>query len=115
MLQPKYFESHITIEPVFDSNLVVFEAIAATEGFRVAKLLMQKERTSTPERSDKDSFCTGHSGDYDDLDTRMCRLITRLIERGFKIYRWKIEAVMLDHHILRPVPAPATVLEDMPF
>lgn len=97
LLQPRYYECHITIEPVFDSNLVVFEAMAAVEGFKVAKLLMVKDREATAARSDKDSFCTGHGATYDLLDARMCRLIVRLIEAGYKIYRWKIEAILLDH------------------
>lgn len=41
-----YYESHITIEPVFEEKLEQVKDIAATYNFRVAKLFNEK----TPRR-----------------------------------------------------------------
>ncbi len=92
----QYFECHITIEPVFDEKLVLFTNIASNQGFRVAKLLMQKDRTGTGERSTKDSFCTGHAKTYEEIELRMKNLTTLLQEAGFDVWRRKIEHVIYD-------------------
>lgn len=91
-----YYECHVTIEPVFGERLENFQAVCETENFHVAKLLMQKRAEDTPERSAKDSFCTGHSQDYGDIYTRMINLIHRLQEHGFQVWRYKIEDCVLD-------------------
>jgi hypothetical protein len=95
-MEPKYYESHVTIEPVFGERLHLFEQTCSQFGYKVAKLLMQKDRESVPERSNKDSFCTGHSNDFDDLMKRMDNLHYFLRVRGFEVYRCKIEAILVD-------------------
>lgn len=96
---PLYFESHITIEPVFDDNLQRFAKICGAYGFRVADLLMKKRTDQTPERSEFDSFCTGRSDKLDDLKTRMTNLVSDLKTQGFTVWRYKIENVIFDSKI----------------
>jgi len=90
------YECHITIEPVSGDRLTVFDVLAKAYGFRVAKLLMVKPRVSTPERSNKDSFCTGHSDDYDDIHSKMFLLAEDLRNSGYKVWRTKIEEILYD-------------------
>jgi hypothetical protein len=91
-----YFESHVTIEPVFEARLEEFKILCARFGFKPAKLLMQKRAVDTPERSKSDTFCTGHSKTYADLEKRMLGLLIVLQAEGFKIWRYKIEDCILD-------------------
>ena len=46
-----YYECHVTIEPVFDERRDLAEAIAKKYGFRLAKLLMQRNRNETKRQS----------------------------------------------------------------
>jgi hypothetical protein len=96
MIAPKYYESHVTIEPVFEARLEEFKELCMKFNFHVAKLLMQKNREETPSRSSKDSFCTGHSKDFTDLNRRMMGLVSILKNHKFSVYRYKIEAVLID-------------------
>lgn len=96
-----YFESHVTIEPVFGERLTQFALIAKGAGFRVAELLLQKERADTPERSSKDSFCTGRSKDFADLHRRMESLVEELRFAEFEVWRYKIESTLLDVRVER--------------
>ena len=91
-----YFESHVTIEPVFDRRLDTFKFICMNYGFRVAELLMKKRPDDTPERSQFDTFCTGRSKFYDDLHLRMVNLVKALQENDFQVWRYKIENTLLD-------------------
>lgn len=95
----KYFESHITIEPVFGERLERFKVIAAEYGFKAADLLMQKQRADTPTRSDKDTFCTGRGQNKKALELYMSALVKRLQGEGFQVWRYKIEAVLIDERI----------------
>jgi hypothetical protein len=91
-----YYECHVTVEPVFGERLEEFSRICEKENFHVAKLLMQKRAEDTPERSAKDSFCTGHSQDYSDIYIRMINLCHRLQDADFQVWRYKIEDCVLD-------------------
>jgi hypothetical protein len=90
-MDPLYYESHVTVEPVFDEKLERFVTLCAPHGFKVAKLLMQKGAAN-----DKDSFCTAHAKDLDELKDRMMTLVSSLQENEFTVYRYKIEAVVFD-------------------
>lgn len=90
------YESHITIEPVFDEKLMQARAHAMQFRFKVASLLMKKRQTDQPERSEHDTFMTGHDTDFDSLQTRMSELVQVLQTRGFKVWRYKIEHILLD-------------------
>jgi hypothetical protein len=90
------YESHVTIDPVFDERLEQFKNICSDYRFRVAKLLMQKKALDFPVISEKDSFCTGHAPNQEELMNRMTSLCKELIDSGFVVRRYKIEAVVLD-------------------
>lgn len=91
-----YFESHITIEPVFDERREQASAIAKNNGFRLADLLMKKRTEQTEERSDKDTFMTSHGKFFEDIEQRMRDVVVELQKEGFKVWRYKIEDVVLD-------------------
>lgn len=91
-----YYESHITIEPVFDEKLAIIHLIAGASNFRVANLLMKKRAEDTEERSKYDTFMTGSASEYNDLEERMKRCIATLISEGYQVWRYKIEHVILD-------------------
>ncbi len=91
-----YYEAHVTIEPVFDGRLEEFKTACSDFGFRAAELLMKKRKEDTPERSSYDTFCTGRSKDYSDLHTRMVNLVSKLNVLSFQVWRYKLEATLLD-------------------
>lgn len=98
-----YYESHITIEPVFEERLELFSSLAKANKFQAAKLLMQKTRSELPVRSNKDSFCTGHAASYEDLHNRMVKLTNELREAGFEVWRAKIEGILFDEKYSRGI------------
>ena len=100
-MEPKYFESHITIEPVFGERYDKFSEACKKYKFKAAELLLQKNREDTPERSSKDSFCTGHSKEYNYLYDRMIKLHDDLVGLGFAVWRYKIESILLDEKFAR--------------
>lgn len=91
-----YLEAHVTIEPVFGERLELAGEIAKAHKFRLADLLMQKEREATPERSDKDTFMTGHSRYLSDILVRTRGLVQSLQHHGFTVWRYKVEDTVLD-------------------
>lgn len=74
-----YHESHVTIEPVFDERLERLKQLCNEHGFRVTDLLMQK-RTAA-------------------LESRMFAFVAALRDEGFKVWRYKIEDVVLDSKV----------------
>lgn len=88
---PKYYECHITVDPVVGDREVVFDLVTRKHGFRMADLL---KKTGAP--SDVDMFCTGRGKTFQGLAEDMDRLLAELRDRGFTLRRWKIEGVMLD-------------------
>lgn len=94
-----YYESHITIEPVFGELLLTLKNVCSNYGFRVANLIMRKEDGAEVISKD-DTFCSAKSDSYEDLHTRMLKLLQTLnTDYGYKIYRYKIESVVLDSKI----------------
>lgn len=91
-----YLEAHVTIEPVFDTQRELAGQVAQKYGFKLAKLLMQKEREVTPERSNMDTFMTGHSKSKLDINRRTKDLVLALKADGFKVWRYKIEDTLVD-------------------
>lgn len=91
-----YFESHITVEPVFDDKLEKLKKIAAKYEFRIAELLMKKRASDSEFRSRYDTFCTGNSKHYDQLRNRMYAFEEEAQAAGFQIWRHKIENTLLD-------------------
>jgi hypothetical protein len=88
------YECHITIEPVFESKLLTVKAIASEYDFKVAELLMKKGHDM--ETSRYDTFMTGHSKNYEELVEDMRCLIEDLKTEDIKVWRYKIEDIVLD-------------------
>ena len=96
----KYYESHVTVEPLFGTDFDVFTEVCLSFGFKPAKLFMQKDREATPQRSDKDTFCTGHSKSFKDLEDRMLGLVEQLQHTyAVSVWRFKIEAILVDERL----------------
>ena len=92
---PIYYECHITLEPVEEKRLQIFNSICNHYLFKPATLLMQK----TLDKNKLDSFCTSKAADYVELEQRMYAALKQLKNNNFKIYRYKIEAIVLDERI----------------
>jgi hypothetical protein len=91
-----YYESHITIEPIFDEKLEEAKQIAEKYGFKVASLLMQKRKEDTEQRSKYDTFMTAHGHSLLEMEASIRNVVRELLSHGFKIYRYKIEDVVMD-------------------
>lgn len=91
-----YYESHITIEPVFDERLEQFKEICKPFSFQAASLLMKKRAQDTPERSQYDTFATGHGQDLDDIYARTRYLVIKLQTEGYQVWRYKVEDTLMD-------------------
>lgn len=85
------FECHITIDPVAEDIRKNIETLANAYRFKLAKLLMQNGQPSHI-----DTFMTSHDDFKEALECRMVALCLDLKEKGFKIRRYKIEAIILD-------------------
>lgn len=91
-----YLEAHVTIEPVFDERRAEAAEIAKLYNFKLAHLLMKKEREATEERSDRDTFMTGHGKFESEIIERTQNLVKHLKQEGFKVWRYKVEDTILD-------------------
>lgn len=95
-----YFEAHITIEPVLRRRQRRrLEQLLKPYGFRLAKLLMRKRLRATSRRSRDDTFCTGRSVIYRDLEARTHNCVEALQDAGFAVWRYKIENTLVDVRI----------------
>lgn len=90
------YEAHITVEPVEGPQFENFEIICKKHGFRVANLVMIKDRRVTMERSNRDSFATGWGDNYVILHARVMNLSDDLGVAGISVWRIKIEEMLLD-------------------
>lgn len=95
-----YYESHITIEPVFDDVREGAAITAQQYGFKLAKLLMQKRAVDAPKRSKYDTFMTAHSVNLEDITKRTKDLVLALQASGLNVWRYKIEDTILDSRII---------------
>lgn len=91
-----YFESHITIEPVFGEKLEDLKEIVSQYSFKVAELLMSKRKEDTPERSRFDTFCTLRGSNWKEIEANTIKCVDLLTVSGFKVWRYKIENTLLD-------------------
>jgi hypothetical protein len=93
-----YYESHITIDPVYYEDLEEFKRLAAKYNFRVAELLMSKGgEKGVP--STQDSFCTSRSKDYTKITNDTIAMVAALQQVGFHVRRYKIEDTLVDSKI----------------
>ena len=91
-----YFESHVTIEPVFDEQLDRFKVLAKAHRFYVADLLMKKRAKDTLERSRFDTFATSRGQDFMELRRQTLSLVENAKRAGFIVWRYKIENTLED-------------------
>lgn len=91
-----YFEAQVTIEPVFDEAREQADLLAQKHGFKLAKLLLKKREIDTAERSSFDTFMTSHGLEKGELLVRMQALIIELKRARFKVWRYKLEDVLID-------------------
>lgn len=92
-----YLEAHITIEPIFDEDLERVKELLKDTPFKLADLFMQKSRSATPERSNKDTFMTAHSkGSKHWFGVDLQKTVKLLQSNGIIVYRYKIEEILID-------------------
>ena len=94
-----YFESHITIEPVFGDRLSLFKEVCKLHKFRVADLVMIKEEGGIETPNQKDSFATGRSVNWSSMRSRTIGCVIDLRDAGFNVYRYKIENTLMDSKV----------------
>lgn len=90
-----YLESHVTISPVIGELRETARIIASDYGFKLAHLVMLKDH-GPDQPSQRDTFMTGHSKHIDELAHRTQRLVERLRDCGFRVWRYKIESCVID-------------------
>lgn len=86
-----YFEAHVTMDPVPQSDRDRVQDLIEPFGFRLAKLLMQKG-----EPSNIDTFCTAHSRSYSTLVLKVTDCVRALRAAGINVRRYKIEDTVID-------------------
>ena len=92
-----YYESHVTLEPVFDQRLNTLQEIAAAFNFRVADLLLQKPQGN--DKSTRDSFCTYRGVWLEKTRDNTINFVKALQKAGYEVWRYKIEDTILDSRI----------------
>lgn len=109
-----YYESHVTVEPVFDAKLELLTQIAHNHKFRVADLFLQKRPQDTPERSRFDSFCTSRGQECNELVYRTRRLVADLQFNGLTVWRYKVESALVDERFAKTPAAALRSAQDEP-
>jgi hypothetical protein len=90
-MNAKYYECHITIDPVEGETLECFKGLCTESKFKVAELFKRNGQSHN-----LDQFCTGHGKYFEELHDRMLHLVDRIREHGLVLRRYKIEAVLVD-------------------
>lgn len=101
MIPPLYYECHITVDPIDSDRLDVFDNLAQGNGFRRARLLMVKDGVEQP--ANRDTFVSAKNVSYKPLHDSMMNYLEALGHFGFKVRRYKIEAVIIDSKVLLQV------------
>jgi hypothetical protein len=93
-----YYESHITIEPVFedDPRRKALEKVAKDNQFKIAELLMRKRASDRAVKSRDDTFLTGHGKFQMETYNSTMRCVKDLRAAGFKVLRYKVEGCFVD-------------------
>lgn len=92
-----YYESHVTIDPVFGARRALLADIARNYEFRIAPLFMRKSQADIEgQPHNDDAFMTGHSVNDKDITDRTSELVHALRTHNFAVRRYKIEETMCD-------------------
>lgn len=91
-----YFESHVTIDPVFDARRDAAEALARKHRFRMAKLIMRKREGDDEVPHEDDAFMTARHKSLLAIRNYTSNLVRDLRDHGFVVRRYKIEDTLLD-------------------
>ena len=86
-----YFECHVTVAPVFNAQLELFKNICIKYNFKVAELLMKKDKDDPEILSQLDSFSSAKSNSFHEMKNRLANLLSELKSNSFTILRYKIE------------------------
>jgi len=97
------YECHVTIDPHEGDIREAVEIIAANFGFKVANLVMIRNRVVTEERSNKDLFISSKSEYLPELELRMHKLISILSSIKIEIWRYKLEHIIIDMKRTEPL------------
>lgn len=86
-----YYECHITVDPFENEDQRKFVAdLVAENGFRIAKLLMEKTESTT------DAFMSARDISFVDLNYRADQTVILLQTYGVNVRRCKIEGIVRD-------------------
>lgn len=92
-----YFESHITIEPVFGTERERVTLMVQRFGFKLAKLIMRKEKSDLLTPHVDDTFMTAHGESLEDIQVRTAQCVATLrMEASVEVRRYKIEEAIID-------------------
>ena len=94
-----YYECHITIEPVIGDRLKELQEAVKEYTFKVASLVMLKENGIDSSVPRKDCFMSAKNVDYNVLYENMILMLDYLKSNSYKIYRYKIENILMDSKI----------------
>lgn len=95
-LSDLYYECHVTIDPVFEEERETLAAIIKPYKFKLAKLVMKKNKGDDYKDSTLDTFFTAHGKYYSDLQQRMVDCVREVQANGYTVRRYKIENTILD-------------------
>lgn len=91
----RYYEAHITIDPVTGHKRKFIETTANTYGFRLAPLYIMQ----TGEEHKDDAFLSARNNSLSAMIGDVKGMCTVLLHHGIVIRRYKIEDTLLDSRI----------------
>jgi len=94
-----YFESHVTMDPVFDADRDKLAAIVKPFGFKLANLIMRKREADGEQPHQDDTFATAHGSELAAILERTRACVRALSEHGFVVRRYKVEDTVVDSRI----------------
>jgi hypothetical protein len=94
-----YYESHVTIAPVFGRDLDIVKMICEPHGFRVASLVMKKDAEGPEIPSRDDTFCSSRNHVLEEITQGTVALCRELIANGYTVLRAKVEDTVWDTRI----------------
>lgn len=91
----RYFEAHITIDPITETKHKFVERLASVYNFRLAPLYIMK----TGEQHESDAFLSARSNSLSTLIGDVKGMVTVLKNNGIGVRRYKIEDTLIDSRL----------------